>query len=160
MRIRIVAVGRMKTGPERDMVNRYLQRIDKAGRSLGFSAPVVSEIAESRAAGAGQRRRQEAEAIARALAGEPIGYLLDERGAHLSSEQFAAALGDMRTASAQDAVFVIGGADGLDETLRRDAPRTLCFGRLTWPHQLVRILLCEQLYRAMTILSGHPYHRG
>ena len=84
---------------------------------------------------------------------------LDERGDNIDSAAFAAHLGRWRDDSA-DAAFVIGGADGLSPELRRKAKVRLAFGQATWPHQFVRIMLLEQLYRAATILSGHPYHRG
>lgn len=158
MRIRVLAVGRLRAGPERDLAARYLDRIDKAGRAVGITVAPVVEIAESRASGETQRRDQEAEAVLRAAEKADFVFLLDERGEALSSTAFAAALADLRERAAE-VVFVIAGADGAGRQLRKAAHRSIAFGALTWPHQLVRIMLAEQLYRAVTILAGHPYHR-
>lgn len=160
MFVRIVAVGRMKAGPERDLVDRYIDRFRKTGRSLGITGADIVEVPDSRAASPGERRRQEAERIAAALEKSDTWSLLDERGRSCTSTDFARGLAALNDRGTGRCAFVIGGADGVSETLRAQAPKSLCFGSLTWPHQLVRILLCEQLYRAATILTDHPYHRG
>ena len=150
MRIGIVAIGRARSGPEAALFEHYRGRM---------RWPVSLREIEVRAADA-QRRAREGEAL---LAAVPAGarlVALDERGAMLSSEDFAATLRDWRDAGEADIAFVIGGADGLDEPVRRRADLMLALGRLTWPHLLVRALLMEQLYRAQQILAGHPYHRG
>ncbi len=158
MRITIAAVGRLKAGPERDLAERYLDRINKAGRALSLSV-AVREVPESRAATAPARKDQEAAAIRAALPAAAVVVALDEHGDALDSRAFAAKLANWRDAGAADLVFVIGGADGLGDDLLKAAAARMAFGRLTWPHQLVRLLLAEQVYRAVTILSGHPYHR-
>lgn len=155
----MVAVGRMKDGPERELVARYVKRAADAGRALGFAGPAIVEIPESRAPRPDDRRTQEAVAIAKAVGDAEI-VCLDERGASHSSEKIAAWLGARRDAGAKELVLVIGGADGLSEELRKKAAAVWSFGSATFPHQIVRILAAEQLYRAMTILVGHPYHRG
>lgn len=160
MQVRIIAVGRLKAGPERDLVARYLDRFQKAGRSQGITQVDIVEIPESRATTDTMRREQEAEAIRRALAKTETWFVLDERGKDQPSDRFAASLRGLLEHSVGLTAFVIGGADGLAPDLRKDAAAALCFGKMTWPHQMVRIMLCEQLYRAVTILSGHPYHRG
>jgi 23S rRNA (pseudouridine1915-N3)-methyltransferase len=159
MRLAVVAVGRLKDGPERELCQRYAGRIGEIGRSLGFSGPDLVELPESRARREDDRKREEADLIAvRAPAGLLI--VLDERGTSLPSPDFAARLGRERDAGNPAASFVIGGADGLDASLRDRAAIRLSFGALTIPHQIVRVLVLEQIYRALTILSGHPYHRG
>jgi len=160
MQVRIVAVGRLKAGPERDLVARYLDRLQKAGRSLGITQVEIVEVPESRAGTGALRREQEGEAIRRALAKAETWFVLDERGKDQPSDRFATSLRGLLETSVGVTGFVIGGADGLAPELRKDAAAALCFGKMTWPHQMVRIMLCEQLYRAVTILSGHPYHRG
>jgi len=159
MRISIAAIGRMKTGPERELVARYLERAQGAGKPLALTGFEVSELSESRAGSAAARKIEEARAIRAAL---PDGLVvaLDERGKTLTSEAFANQLARWRDDGRAAIGFVIGGADGIDPDLVRAADLTLSFSPMVWPHQLVRIMLAEQLYRATTILSGHPYHRG
>lgn len=159
MRVLVLAVGRMKKGAEADLAGRYLKRAAQAGRVIGIRSIEIVEIRESRAPDAERRKLEESIAIANLIPEGAVMVLLDERGDGLSSAAFAGQLGRWRDAGQQAAVFVIGGADGLSETLRDKARITLNFGQATWPHQLVRIMLLEQLYRAVTILSGHPYHR-
>lgn len=160
MRIAISAIGRMKKGPETELVDRYLARARAGGRQLGLTGFEVAEAAESRSPRDADRQREEAQMLLRACPSGAVLVALDERGRSSSSEQFAEWITERRDAGAKDMVFVLGGATGLDPALRKKADRVLSFSALTWPHQLARILLAEQLYRATTILSGHPYHRG
>jgi 23S rRNA (pseudouridine1915-N3)-methyltransferase len=159
MRVLVLAVGRMKQGAEADLADRYQKRAAQAGRAVGIRSIEVVEIRESRAQDAERRKLEEAIAITNLIPEGAVVVLLDERGDSIGSEAFAKQIGRWCDAGQAAAVFVIGGADGLSETLRERARVTLNFGQLTWPHQLVRIMLLEQLYRAVTILSGHPYHR-
>lgn len=159
MRIVIAAIGRMKAGPERELVARYLERAGAGGRSLGLSGFDVTELPESRASSSGARKGEEAKALAGVLP-EGIVVALDERGKTIGSEAFAGEIARWRDAGRPAASFVIGGADGLDPDFVKRADLVLSFSPLTWPHQLVRIMLAEQLYRATTILAGHPYHRA
>jgi 23S rRNA (pseudouridine1915-N3)-methyltransferase len=159
VRVQVLAVGRLKAGAETDLAARYLKRAAQSGRAIGLRAIEIVEIRESRAGDAARRKTEEAIAIANVIPDGAAIVVLDERGDALSSADFAAQLGSWRDSGGQDLAFVIGGADGLAETLRDRARLTLGFGAATWPHQLVRIMLLEQLYRAITILSGHPYHR-
>ena len=158
MRVLILAVGRMKQGPERELVARYLDRAIASGKGLGLTGFSVHELTESRAGSAAARKAEEARALTAQLPGG-ISIALDERGKSTSSEEFAKRLGRWRDDGKPAMSFVIGGADGLDPAFVQSAALTLSFSPLTWPHQLVRIMLAEQLYRATTILSGHPYHR-
>jgi 23S rRNA (pseudouridine1915-N3)-methyltransferase len=160
MRIVIAAVGRLKQGPERELAERYRKRAADAGRSVGLAAFDVIEIRESRADNVGRRMLEESIAIANVIPDRAVTVILDERGESVSSPSFAGHLQGWRTQSRPAAVFMIGGADGLAPSLRERASLAIAFGTATWPHQLVRIMLLEQLYRAVTMLSGHPYHRG
>ena len=160
MRIVIAAVGRLKQGPERELAERYRKRAADAGRSVGLAAFDVIEIRESRADNAGRRMLEESIAIANVIPDRAVTVILDERGESVSSASFAGHLQAWRTQDRPAAVFMIGGADGLAPSLRERANLAIAFGTATWPHQLVRIMLLEQLYRAVTILTGHPYHRG
>jgi 23S rRNA (pseudouridine1915-N3)-methyltransferase len=159
VRLGVIAVGRLKAGPERDLVARYQVRAEALGRPLGVSAIEVIEIAESRARRDADRRAEEAAAIL-ARAGSSVLVAFDERGRTVTSEAFAERLGAWRDAGRPAVGFVIGGPNGLDERIRRRADLMVAFGALTLPHQLVRVLVMEQAYRALTILAGHPYHRG
>lgn len=159
MRISIFAVGRLKSGPEKDLAERYLDRFAKSGPAIGLEFARVIEINESRASNAETRKREEAAQLEKYLVDGAALILMDERGKSLDSPAFAEAIGKIRDSGKRDLVIAIGGADGLDPQLYQKAATILCLGALTWPHQLVRILLSEQLYRAVTILSGHPYHR-
>jgi len=159
MRLLLVCVGRSKAGPERDLAGRYIERAAAAGRAIGFSGVELREIAESRAARPDDRKRDEAKAIRGLLPPSIKVIALDENGKQLTSLGLAAELGRARDAAVAGTAFVIGGPDGLETTFLASVSLTLGFGTLTWPHQLARIMAAEQIYRAMTILSGHPYHR-
>jgi 23S rRNA (pseudouridine1915-N3)-methyltransferase len=160
MRVVIAAVGRLKLGPERDLAERYRKRAADIGRNAGIPVFEIVEIRESRADTAERRMLEESIAIANVIPEGAATVLLDERGENLSSAVLAGRLRDWRVANRPATAFVIGGHDGLAVTLRDKAELTLAFGAATWPHQLVRIMLLEQLYRALTILAGHPYHRA
>jgi 23S rRNA (pseudouridine1915-N3)-methyltransferase len=160
MRLIVIAVGRMKQGPERELAERYRKRFDEIGRKLGFRALNIREIPESRAREAQARIAEEAAAIAASIPENSVLVALDERGDNIDSVGLARHLGRFRDQSVANAVFVIGGADGLSPDLRAKQKLGLAFGTATWPHQLVRVMLLEQLYRAATILAGHPYHRS
>lgn len=156
MRLHLLAVGRMKTGPEADMVRDYLARADRTGRALGIGPCELREIDDRKGGGP----VAEAALLEAAI---PVGarlVALDERGTQMTSPAFAELLARWRDEGARDAAFVIGGADGLDPGLRDRADATQSFGRMVWPHMLARVMLAEQLYRAATILAGSPYHRA
>ncbi|WP_454655178.1 23S rRNA (pseudouridine(1915)-N(3))-methyltransferase RlmH [Bosea beijingensis] len=158
MRLAVIAVGRLKDGPERELCERYRERGLALGRGIGLSGPDIVEITEGRGRRPEERKREEAQAI---LAKVQPGLIiaLDERGRQLGSDAFATRLATARDSGTGHASLIIGGADGLSEEIRDRADITLAFGALTIPHQIVRALVLEQLYRAMTIISGHPYHR-
>ncbi|MCR6671264.1 23S rRNA (pseudouridine(1915)-N(3))-methyltransferase RlmH [Devosia ginsengisoli] len=159
MRITIAAVGRMKAGPERELVARYLDRAAGGGKPLTLTGFDVTELSESRASSSASRKADEAKALRAALP-DGVVVALDERGKSIGSEPFARQLARWRDDGRPAVSFVIGGADGLDPAFVQAADLVLSFSPMVWPHQLVRIMLAEQLYRATTILSGHPYHRG
>ncbi len=160
MRLIVIAVGRMKAGPERELAERYRKRFNEIGRKLGFRGLDIHEIPESRAREAPARIAEEAAAIAASIPENSVLVSLDERGDNIGSVGLARHLARFRDQSVASMVFVIGGADGLSPDLRAKQKLALAFGTATWPHQLVRVMLLEQLYRAATILAGHPYHRG
>ena len=150
MRLTLLAVGRLRRGPEKTLIDDYLARYAKAGRAVGLPPAQVIEV---------DGRPSEADALARALPAAAALIALDERGDVLASPDFAARLATYRD-DARDVCLMIGGAGGLDPALRARADWTLSFGAMVWPHMLARVMLAEQLYRAASILSGSPYHRA
>ncbi len=159
MRLSIIAVGRLKSGPDRELCDRYWDRIGKQARTLGLSANKVIEINEARSGSANQRKSEEASSI---LAKVPAGaklIALDEAGKQQTSVAFAQSIRSMQEDGTADLCFVIGGADGHGDAVKDAASNILSLGRLTLPHGLARIVLAEQIYRATTIIAGHPYHR-
>jgi 23S rRNA (pseudouridine1915-N3)-methyltransferase len=159
MRLLVISIGRLKQGPERELAERYRGRFDDIGRKLGFRGLEIHEIQESRARDAATRIAEEAAAISAQIPDKSVLVALDEHGSNINSAAFASHLGRWRDESVANNVFVIGGADGLSPDLRRKAKLSVAFGAATWPHQIVRVMLLEQIYRAATILAGHPYHR-
>jgi len=160
VRLVVAAVGRLREGPERELAERYRKRAEQIGRRIGIRSVEIVEIRESRAQELAKRKTEESIAIATVIPDKAVTIILDERGDNLDSASFAAKLARWRDDGRQDAVFVIGGDDGLMPTLREKAALTLALGTATWPHQLVRVMLLEQIYRALSMLAGHPYHRA
>lgn len=151
MRIGIIAVGRAKRGPEVDLFEFYRSRV---------AWPcALTEVEEKRKLPTDQRIAREAELIREKIPDGAVTIALDERGDDMTSRKLAAKLRDWEDGGVSDLVFLIGGADGLASELRDGAGARLRFGRLTWPHMLVRPMLAEQIYRCRQILDGHPYHR-
>ena len=149
-------MGRLRSGPERDLIADYTQRFDRTGRALSLGPLTEHEVEDKKNAG----MAAEAELLARAVPAGAVLVTLDERGKLLTSPEFATQLARWRDAGRQDVAFVIGGADGIDPSLRAKADFSISFGQMVWPHMLVRVMLAEQLYRAANILSGGPYHRA
>jgi len=159
MRLVVAAIGRIKDGPERELAERYRKRAEQTGRRIGFRDTEIVEIRESRAQEVGKRMIEESIA-ANVIPDKAVILILDERGESLDSVTLASRLGRWRDDGRPAAVFIIGGDDGLAPSLRDKATLRIAFGAATWPHQLVRVMLLEQIYRAVSILSGHPYHRA
>jgi 23S rRNA (pseudouridine1915-N3)-methyltransferase len=155
VRILIAAVGRLRAGPELELSRDYIVRAEAAGRVMGLAPIEIVEV-ESRPPG---DARKEAAALLKATPDRSRTVLLDERGENWSSRQLAEAIGRWRDDGAPALTFWIGGADGASQTLKDQADMKLAFGRLTWPHRLARAMICEQIYRSVTILGAQPYHR-
>lgn len=155
MRVHICAVGRLRAGPERELIDDYLTRFDRTGRALGLGPANLVEVEDKKGGG----MAAEAVLLERAIPKGAVICALDERGKLMSSPDFAAQLGRWRDDGRGDLAFVIGGADGIDPSLRGQADAKLSFGKMVWPHMLARVMLTEQLYRAASILAGSPYHR-
>ncbi|KIC19776.1 23S rRNA (pseudouridine(1915)-N(3))-methyltransferase RlmH [Leisingera sp. ANG-Vp] len=155
MRLHICAAGRLRSGPEKSLIDDYLTRFDRTGRALGLGPARVVEIEDKKNGG----MAAEAVLLRKALPKGAVICALDERGKVISSPDFADKLAGWRDSGRQDLALIIGGADGIDPSLRAEADFSISFGKMVWPHMLVRVMLAEQIYRAATILAGSPYHR-
>ena len=160
MRLVLACVGRLKAGAERELVTRYVDRARAGGRQVGFTQVDMVAIGESTARRPEDRMAEEGAALVAAFPPDAALVMLDPRGRNLSSEAFTDWLRERRDGGSGSICLVIGGADGLSEHVRSRAGLLLAYGAATFPHQLVRVMAAEQLYRAVTILSGHPYHRA
>ena len=155
MRVSICAVGRLRAGPEKALIEDYKNRFDKTGRALGLGPLTLQEVEDKKNIGMGA----EAKLLRQAIPAGSTTCGLDERGKMMTSVDFAQYLANFRDQGISKIVFVIGGADGLEEDLKRSFHSKLSFGKMVWPHMMVRAMLCEQLYRAASILACTPYHR-
>jgi 23S rRNA (pseudouridine1915-N3)-methyltransferase len=156
MKLILAAIGRLKAGPERELFDRYAKRAASLTGGVGLTGFTVREFDESRARTVEERRAAEARLLLEAAGKDAFLCALDERGAALTSPAWAAEIGKHRDSGRSTYAILIGGPDGLDPELRASR---LAFGALTWPHQLVRVMAAEQIYRCFTIMGGHPYHR-
>ena len=160
MRIVILGIGKARAAPETILCEDYLKRARGFGPKLGIQKLdlVIADV--SRKSSASARMSEEADTLKTRIPQGSHVIALDEAGRSLTSEDFARHIAKLRDASTGDLVFLIGGPDGLSQILRDGAQSRLALGSQTWPHMLVRAMLAEQLYRALAILSGHPYHRA
>jgi len=156
MKVHICAVGRLRGGPEASLIDDYLTRFDRTGRALGLTSGGVSEVEPKKGGG----MVAEAELLQRAVPKSAALWVMDERGQQMTSPDFAQAIAQVRDNGISDLAICIGGADGLHPDIRNTAQVSISFGRMVWPHMLVRVMLAEQLYRAASILAGSPYHRA
>lgn len=155
MRLKVAAVGRMRSGPEADLISDYVKRFDRTGRALGLGPLEIVEV-EAKKGG----MIAEGELLSKAVSGASVVCCLDERGKLMTSPEFARMLAYWRDQGCGEVGFAIGGADGIAPDLRDRADMALSFGKMVWPHMLARVMLTEQLYRAASILAGSPYHRA
>lgn len=159
LRLIVAAVGKLKSGPDRELFERYWTRLGQTGRKAGITQCSLIEVPEGRASSAPARRADEARRLGEAVPANAFKFVLDERGKALSTHDLAGLLQKRLEAGVGAVAFLIGGPDGHDESMRGSAQLALSFGAMTLPHGLVRIVLAEQLYRCATLLTGHPYHR-
>jgi 23S rRNA (pseudouridine1915-N3)-methyltransferase len=160
MRLLIAAVGKLKDDEERGIVARYVKRCDATGKTLGLGPLTIIELSESRAATTPERKADEAQRLMKTADGAMFKIALDGGGKAFTSEAFAALLGKAADSSIKTCAFLIGGPDGHGPAILKDANVVLSLGSMTLPHGLARVVLAEQIYRAATILAGHPYHRA
>lgn len=151
MKIALIAVGRARRDEATALFEHYAKRVR--------AAIDVREIPEGRGKSAAERMTREGAALLAAIPKDAHVVALDPRGKPMTSEAFAALIG-AAAERGQTLAFLIGGADGFADDVRTRADLVLSFGPMTWPHLMVRAMLAEQIYRAETILAGHPYHRA
>jgi len=160
MQVALVSVGKLKSGADRDLFDRYWSRLSATGKSVGLAKLKLVELPESKAATADARKADEGRRVLKSFGADAHLVVLDETGSLMTSETFAQDLRTRTLAGLSELVFAIGGADGHGDEVRARANSLLSLGRMTLPHGLARVVLAEQLYRAATILTGHPYHRS
>lgn len=153
MKIHLIAVARMKRGPERDLVDDYLKRAEKLGKPLGIRKVTEVELE------AGGIQAAECEALQAKIPDGAHVILFDETGKDYTSLGFSKLVENRKDQSTSDLVFLIGGADGFTDDMKARYPDKIRLGSLTWPHKLVRVLASEQIYRAISLIAGTPYHR-
>ncbi len=160
MQLILASVGKLKAGAERDLCEHYAKRIAGIGKSIGLGPLNELTLSESRKGSAAERAADEARSLLSRIPDSAAVLAFDENGKGLTSPAFARLLGDLRDAGTSSAALVLGGPDGHGPELRDKARHTLSLGAITLPHGLARVVVAEQLYRAATILAGHPYHRS
>jgi 23S rRNA (pseudouridine1915-N3)-methyltransferase len=160
MRLTVLAVGHARGTHEAHLTDDFIDRASQMGRRMGISSVAVEEVSVSRARDVTSRVREECERLAARIPDGAHVVLLDAKGKGMTSEDFAEMIAALRDAGTKDLALVIGGPDGLAPLPGIRAGRSLAFGPQTWPHLLVRAMLAEQIYRSLTILAGHPYHRA
>ena len=159
MKIVVAAVGRLKDGPERELLDRYGKRLAQAGRSLGLAPVEFVETPEGRGEQVAVRQADEASRLLRLASACSVVVALDENGRSIDSRGFAGMIARHRDGGANGIAFLVGGPDGHGDEALAKATVRISLGAMTLPHGLARVVLAEQLYRAATILAGHPYHR-
>jgi 23S rRNA (pseudouridine1915-N3)-methyltransferase len=160
MRLQVLAIGRLKAGPEKTLAEEYQTRLEGLGRKAGITRLTITDFSESQAQMTNQRQDEEAKLLITALAPKAFTIVLDERGKSLSSAGFSQLLQRHLDQGTQDLAFLIGGPDGHSAETRKNAGQLVALSEMTWPHRLVRVMLFEQIYRAVTIMVNHPYHRA
>ncbi len=160
MRLQIAAIGGKPGASETAMIADYLKRANAIGRNIGFSGPEITALEAPRSLTGVKRQDREGAMLLDTVPSSANVIVLDEKGQNLNSQKLAKLIARWRDDGVGHTTFAIGGADGHAQSVLDRATIKLSFGALTWPHMLVRVMLAEQIYRVMTILSGHPYHRS
>ena len=160
MKLAIAAIGLLKSGPEKDMAADYEKRIVTTGRQAGLTGLLIQDWAESRGQTAELRKSEEAKQLWSSVPADAASIVLDERGKTISSADFAKLIELEAQKTTRNLCFLIGGPDGHAPESREKARHVLSFGPMTFPHRLLRVMLLEQIYRTVTIIVNHPYHRA
>lgn len=154
MHIKLISIGKLKSGPEKALIDDYVSRYNKAGPSIGLRSLTLIDLPS------GGGLDAEGDLLINAIPSGATPLRMDEHGPQLTSVQFAKKLERLRDDGLPELCFLIGGAEGYSKSVRQAVPDQLAFGPQTWPHRLVKVMLAEQLYRAVSLLSGSPYHKA
>jgi 23S rRNA (pseudouridine1915-N3)-methyltransferase len=160
MKLAVSAIGLLKQGPETELAGDYQKRLPSIGRTAGITELLIREFAESRAATDSLRKAEEQKLLWSTVPDGTTSIALDERGKAMTSQEFASLLKRLAESGTKQTTFLIGGPDGHAPETRSKATQILSFGPMTFPHRLLRVMLLEQIYRAVTIIVNHPYHRA
>jgi 23S rRNA (pseudouridine1915-N3)-methyltransferase len=160
LKLTIAAIGKLKAGPEKLLAEDYAARIPALGKKAGITAITIKDWSESQRPDSAQRIGEEEALLWSAVPAGAHVIAMDERGKTPTSQAFADNLRNLADRGQSDLVFMLGGPDGHSAQTRKNAHELLAFGPMTWPHRLARVMLLEQIYRSVTILVNHPYHRA
>ena len=159
MKLKVISVGQLKNNPILEIQRDYESRILSLSKSVGIKNLEIKELPISKKSSIKERQKEEAKIISQHIKQDNLNVFLDGKGENINSVDISQII-SKSSFDDKDLVFFIGGPDGFDEKIIKVANKIISFGRVTWPHKLIRIMLLEQLYRGVTILNNHPYHRN
>lgn len=159
MKLKVISIGHLKNNPILEIQKDYESRILNLSKSVGIKNLEIKELPISKKSSIKERQKEEAKIISQHIKQDNLNVFLDGKGENINSVDISQIISDS-SFNGKDLVFFIGGPDGFDEKIIKVANKIISFGRVTWPHKLIRIMLLEQLYRGITILNNHPYHRN
>ena len=159
MKLKVISIGQLKNNPILEIQRDYESRILNLSKSVGIKSLEIKELPISKKSSIKERQKEEAKIISQHIKQDNLNVFLDGKGENINSVDISQII-SKSSFDGKDLVFFIGGPDGFDEKIIKVANKTVSFGRVTWPHKLIRIMLLEQLYRGITILNNHPYHRN
>ena len=159
MKLKVISVGQLKNNPILEIQRDYESRILSLSKSVGIKNLEIKELPISKKSSIKERQKEEAKIISQHIKQDNLNVFLDGKGENINSVDISQII-SKSSFDGKDLVFFIGGPDGFDEKIIKVANKIISFGRVTWPHKLIRIMLLEQLYRGITIINNHPYHRN
>ena len=159
MKLKVISIGQLKNNPILEIQKDYESRILNLSKSVGIKSIEIKELPISKKSSIKERQKEEEKIISQHIKQDNLNVFLDGKGENINSVDISQIISES-SFNGKDLVFFIGGPDGFDEKIIKVANKIISFGRVTWPHKLIRIMLLEQLYRGITILNNHPYHRN
>ena len=159
MKLKVISIGQLKNNPILEIQRDYESRILNLSKSVGIKNLEIKELPISKKSSIKERQKEEAKIISQHIKQNNLNLFLDGKGENINSVDISQII-SKSSFDGKDLVFFIGGPDGFDEKIIKVENKIISFGRVTWPHKLIRIMLLEQLYRGITILNNHPYHRN
>ena len=159
MKLKVISIGQLKNNPILEIQKDYESRILNLSKSVGIKSIEIKELPISKKSSIKERQKEEEKIISQHIKQDNLNVFLDGKGENINSVDISQIISES-SFNGKDLVFFIGGPDGFDEKIIKVANKIISFGKVTWPHKLIRIMLLEQLYRGITILNNHPYHRN